>query len=72
MILNWILDQENKEMSLWLGNRTVKGKGGSCFDLTLQQFRDGGKRVWEIWAKTLQEFFVLCLQLFYKSEIISK
>lgn len=32
-------------MSLWLGNRTSKGKGVSCFDLTLQQFREGGKSV---------------------------
>lgn len=67
--LDSILEQEN--MSLLLGNQTVKGKGASCFVLLLHSSgrKKGGG---EIWAKGLQGCFIPHLQLFCKSQVPSK
>lgn len=66
------MNQEN-EVFLFLGNETVNGKWASYFQITVKPFRELGERFgWEIWAKVIQELFVLCLRFFYKSEIISK
>lgn len=45
MILDYILDQENKEVSLFLGNQTVKCTGASYFQLKL--FKGERNFAWE-------------------------